>query len=221
MKRLWDLNICICIVVTFLFELLDGSNMIPSQYRLAIAAIILIFDAIFAIYAIIESRKKNHSIKMFLDDYVCTLVPATIFMLLVFNFGPLKYRNEVKSAAILYLIIGLVYNFVKDWKSMKSVSKNRWIILVILFVLDAIILRYLLNDRMKENKSKEVFLQTDIFVLILLIVLIPLHLDIVHPIIGAVLSGSVIIYQVIAITHNIKERRKKKKKKKSVAIPSV
>lgn len=47
MKRLWDLNICICIVVTFLFELLDGSNMIPSQYRLGIAAIILIFDAIF------------------------------------------------------------------------------------------------------------------------------------------------------------------------------
>lgn len=124
MKRLWDLNICICIVVTFLFELLDGSNMIPSQYRLAIAAIILIFDAIFAIYAIIESRKKNHSIKMFLDDDVCTLVPATIFMLLVFNVGPLKYRNEVKSAAILYLIIGLVYNFVKDWKSIKSTSKN-------------------------------------------------------------------------------------------------
>ena len=80
-------------------------------------------------------------------------------------------------------------------------------------MLDAIILRYLLNDRMKENKSKEVFLQTDIFVLILLIVLIHLHLDIVHPIIGAVLSGSVIIYQVIAITHNIKERRKKKKKR--------
>lgn len=80
-------------------------------------------------------------------------------------------------------------------------------------MLDAIILRYLLNDRMKENKSKEVFLQTDIFVLISLIVLMPLHLDIVHSIIGAVLSGSVIIYQVIAITHNIKERRKKKKKR--------
>lgn len=124
MKRLWDLNICICIIVTFLFELLDGSNMIPSQYRLPIAAIILIFDAIFAIYAIIESRKKNHSIKMFLDNTVSTLVPATIFMLLVFNVGPLKYRNEVKSAAILYLIIGLVYNFVKDWKSIKSTSKN-------------------------------------------------------------------------------------------------
>jgi sorbitol-specific phosphotransferase system component IIC len=62
--------------------------------------------------------------KMFLDHTVSTLVPATIFMLLVFNVGPLKYRNEVKSAAILYLIIGLVYNFVKDWKSMKSVSKN-------------------------------------------------------------------------------------------------
>lgn len=124
MKKILDLNICICIVVTFLFEFLDGSNMIPSQYRLAIAAITLVFDAIFAIYAIIESRKKNHSIKMFLDDTVSTLVPATIFMLLVFNVGPLKYRNEVKSAAILYLIIGLVYNFVKDRKSIKSTSKN-------------------------------------------------------------------------------------------------
>ena len=92
-------------------------------------------------------------------------------------------------------------------------SKNRSIILVILFVFDAIILRYVLNDRMKENKSKEVFLQTDIFVLISLIVLIPLHLDIVHPIIAAVLSGSVIIYQAIAITHSIKERRKKKNKR--------
>lgn len=80
-------------------------------------------------------------------------------------------------------------------------------------MLDAIILRYLLNDRMKENKSKEVFLQTDIFVLILLIVLIPLYLGIVHPIIAAILSGSLMIYQAIAITHNIKERRKKKKKR--------
>ena len=102
-----------------------------------------------------------------------------------------------------------------------TLSKNRSIILVILFVLDAIILRYLLNDRMKENKAKEVFLQTDIFVLISLIVLIPLHLGIVHPIIVAVLSGSLMIYQAIAITHNIKERRKKKKQKKSGVIPSV
>lgn len=124
MKRLWDLNICICIVVTFLFEFLDGSNMIPSQYRLAIAAIILIIDAICAIIAIIESRKKNHSIKMFLDDYVCTLVPATIFMLLVFDVVPSRFRSEIKSITILYLVIGLVYNFVKDWKSMKSVSKD-------------------------------------------------------------------------------------------------
>ena len=121
MKKILDLNICICIVVTFLFEFLDGSNMIPSQYRLAIASIILIIDAICAIIAIIESRKKNHSIKMFLDDYVCTLVPATIFMLLVFDVVPSRFRSEIKSITILYLVIGLVYNFVKD---MKSTSKN-------------------------------------------------------------------------------------------------
>ena len=125
MRKFLNLNICICIVVTFLFEFLDGSNMIPSQYRLGIAAIILIIDAICAIIAIVESRKKNHSIKMFLDDYVCTLVPATIFMLLVFDVVPSRFRSEIKSITILYLVIGLVYNFVKDWKSMKSVSKNR------------------------------------------------------------------------------------------------
>jgi len=113
---------------------------------------------------------------------------------------------------VWYLMFGNSYTIL---------SKNRSIILVILFVLDAIILRYLLNYRMKENKSKEVFLQTDIFVLISLIALIPLHLGIVHPIIAAILSGSVIIYQAIAITHNIKERRKKKKQKKLGAIPSV
>lgn len=121
MKKFLNLNICICIVVTFLFEFLDGSNMIPSQYRLGIAAIILIIDVICAIIAIIESRKKNHSIKMFLDDYVCTLVPATIFMLLVFDVVPSRFRSEIKSITILYLVIGLVYNFVKD---MKSTSKN-------------------------------------------------------------------------------------------------
>lgn len=124
MKRLWDLNICICIVVTFLFEFLDGSNMIPSQYRLAIAAIILIYDAICAIIAIIESRKKNHSPIMFLDHTVSTLVTATIFTLLVFNVVPLRFRSEVESITILYLIIGLFYNIFKDSKSMKSVSKN-------------------------------------------------------------------------------------------------
>ena len=119
----------------------------------------------------------------------------------------MKICTRLSTAfTVWYLMFGDSYTIL---------SKNQSIILVILFVLDAIILRYLLNDRMKENKSKEVFLQTDIFVLISLIVLIPLHLDIVHPIIAAVLSGSLLIYQGIAITHNIKERRKKKKQKKS------
>lgn len=125
----------------------------------------------------------------------------------------MKICTRLSTAfTVWYLMFGDSYTIL---------SKNQSIILVILFVLDIIILRYLLNDRMKENKSKEVFLQTDIFVLISLIVLIPLSLDIVHPIIAAVLSGSLLIYQGIAITHNIKERRKKKKQKKSGAIPSV
>lgn len=121
----------------------------------------------------------------------------------------MKICTRLSSAfTVWYLMFGDSYTIL---------SKNQSIILVILFVLDIIILRYLLNDRMKENKSKEVFLQTDIFVLISLIVLIPLHLDIVHPIIAAVLSGSVIIYQAIAITHNIKERRNKRNQAQSLA----
>ena len=115
----------------------------------------------------------------------------------------MKICTRLSTAfTVWYLMIGDSYTIL---------SKNRSIILIILFVLDAIILRYLLNDRMKENKSKEVFLQTDIFVLISLIVLIPLHLGIVHPIIGAVLSGSVIIYQAIAIILKRKERKRNKR----------
>ena len=124
----------------------------------------------------------------------------------------MKICTRLSSAfTVWYLMFGDSYTIL---------SKNQSIILVILFVLDVIILRYLLNDRMKENKSKEVFLQTDIFVLISLIVLIPLNSGMVHPIIAAVLSGSLLIYQGIAITHNIKKRRKKKKQKKSGVIPS-
>lgn len=124
----------------------------------------------------------------------------------------MKICTRLSTAfTVWYLMFGDSYTIL---------SKNRSIILVILFVLDAIILRYLLNDRMKENKSKEVFLQTDIFVLISLIVLIPLHLGIVHPIIAAILSGSVIIYQAIAITHNIKERRKRNKRNQAQSLAS-
>ena len=117
----------------------------------------------------------------------------------------MKICTRLSTAfTVWYLMFGDSYTIL---------SKNQSIILVILFVLDAIILRYVLNDRMKENKSKEVFLQTDIFVLISLIVLIPLNSGMVHPIIAAVLSGSLLIYQGIAITHNIKERRKKRNKR--------
>ena len=118
----------------------------------------------------------------------------------------MKICTRLSTAfTVWYLMFGDSYTIL---------SKNRSIILIILFVLDAIILRYLLNDRMKENKSKEVFLQTDIFVLISLIVLIPLNSGMVHPIIVAVLSGSVIIYQAIAITH----KRNKRNQAQSLAF---
>lgn len=76
----------------------------------------------------------------------------------------LTKTNIMKICTRLSIAFTVWYLMFGD--SFTILSKNRSIILVILFVLDAIILRYLLNDRMKENKAKEVFLQTDIFVLI-------------------------------------------------------
>ena len=57
------LNYFTGVIITFLFLIFNGLDAIPSKYRLGIAAVILIFDAIVVIYELIESMKKNKSEK--------------------------------------------------------------------------------------------------------------------------------------------------------------
>ena len=113
MKRLWDLNICICIVVTFLFELLDGSNMIPSQYRLAIAAIILIFDAIVLVYELIESMKKNKSAKVLLQENICMIIIFMILLILRMSHFSQECKFVIAGVVVCYIIISIIYNHKK------------------------------------------------------------------------------------------------------------
>lgn len=62
MKKI--LNYFTGVIITFLFLIFNELDAIPSKYRLGIAAVILIFDAIVVIYELIESMKKNKSAKV-------------------------------------------------------------------------------------------------------------------------------------------------------------
>lgn len=65
MKKI--LNYFTGVIITFLFLIFNELDAIPSKYRLGIAAVILIFDAIVVIYELIESMKKNKSAKVLLQ----------------------------------------------------------------------------------------------------------------------------------------------------------
>ena len=53
------LNYFTGVIITFLFLIFNDLDAIPSKYRLGIAAVILIFDAIVLAYELINSMKKN------------------------------------------------------------------------------------------------------------------------------------------------------------------
>ena len=76
MKKI--LNYFTGVIITFLFLIFNDLDAIPSKYRLGIAAVILIFDAIVVIYELIESIKKNKSAKVLLQENICMII---IFMI--------------------------------------------------------------------------------------------------------------------------------------------
>ena len=65
MKKI--LNYFTGVIITFLFLIFNGLDAIPSKYRLGIAAVIFIFDAIVLAYELIDSMKKNKSAKVLLQ----------------------------------------------------------------------------------------------------------------------------------------------------------
>lgn len=72
------LNYFTGVIITFLFLIFNDLDAIPSKYRLGIAAVILIFDAIVLVYELIESMKKNKSAKVLLQENICMII---IFMI--------------------------------------------------------------------------------------------------------------------------------------------
>lgn len=76
------LNYFTGVIITFLFLIFNGLDAIPSKYRLGIAAVILIFDAIVVIYELIESMKKNKSAKVLLQENICMISTFMILLIL-------------------------------------------------------------------------------------------------------------------------------------------
>ena len=73
MKRI--LNYFIGAIITLLFLIFNDLDAIPSKYRLGIATVILIFDAIVLAYELINSMKKNKSAGV----VVCYIIISIIY----------------------------------------------------------------------------------------------------------------------------------------------
>ena len=78
-------------IITFLFLIFNDLDTIPLNYRLGIAAVILIFDAIVVIYELIESMKKNKSAKVLLQENICMI--STFMILLILRISHLSQVN--------------------------------------------------------------------------------------------------------------------------------
>ena len=88
------LNYYIGVIITFLFLISNDLDAIPSKYRLGIAAVILIFDAIVVIYELVESMKKNKSVKVLLQENICMISTLMILLILRISYLSLLYYNK-------------------------------------------------------------------------------------------------------------------------------
>ena len=107
------LNYFTGVIITFLFLIFNELDAIPSKYRLGIAAVILIFDAIVVIYELIESMKKNKSAKVLLQENICMI--STFMILLILRIGLLSQECKfvIAGVVVCYIIISIIYNHKK------------------------------------------------------------------------------------------------------------
>lgn len=111
MKRI--LNYFIGAIITLLFLIFNDLGAIPSKYRLGIAAVILIFDAIVLVYEFIDSMKHNKSAKVLLQQN--TYMMITLMVLLILRMSHLSQECKFVIAAVVvcYIIISIIYNHKK------------------------------------------------------------------------------------------------------------
>lgn len=107
------LNYYIGVIITFLFLIFNNLDAIPSKYRLGIAAVILIFDAIVLVYELIESMKKNKSAKVLLQENICVISTLMILLILRMSHFSQECKFVIAGVLVCYIIISIIYNHKK------------------------------------------------------------------------------------------------------------
>lgn len=107
------LNYYIGVIITFLFLIFNDLDAIPSKYRLGIAAVILIFDAIAVIYELVESMKKNKSAKVLLQENISMISILMILLILRMTYLSQKCKFVIAGVVVCYIIISIIYNHKK------------------------------------------------------------------------------------------------------------
>lgn len=107
------LNYYIGVIITFLFLIFNNLDAIPSKYRLGIAAVIFIFDAIVVIYELIESIKKNKSAKVLLQENISMISILMILLILRMSHLSQECKFVIAGVVVCYIIISIIYNHKK------------------------------------------------------------------------------------------------------------
>ena len=111
MKKI--LNYFTGVIITFLFLIFNELDAIPSKYRLGIAAVIFIFDAIVLAYELIDSMKKNKSAKVLLQENICMISTFMILLILRISHLSQECKFVIAGVVVCYIIISIIYNHKK------------------------------------------------------------------------------------------------------------
>lgn len=111
MKKI--LNYFTGVIITFLFLIFNDLDAIPSKYRLGIAAVIFIFDAIVLAYELINSMKKNKSAKVLLQENICMISTFMILLILRISHLSQECKFVIAGVVVCYIIISIIYNHKK------------------------------------------------------------------------------------------------------------
>lgn len=107
------LNYFTGVIITFLFLIFNDLDAIPSKYRLGIATVILIFDAIVLAYELINSMKKNKSAKVLLQQNTYMMITLMVLLILRMSHLSQECKFVIAGVVVCYIIISIIYNHKK------------------------------------------------------------------------------------------------------------
>ncbi|WP_270398448.1 hypothetical protein [Catenibacterium mitsuokai] len=111
MKKI--LNYFTGVIITFLFLIFNDLDAIPSKYRLGIAAVIFIFDAIVLAYEFIDSMKHNKSAKVLLQQNTYMMITLMVLLILRMSHFSQECKFVIAGVVVCYIIISIIYNHKK------------------------------------------------------------------------------------------------------------